>query len=88
MEKHGDRSTGWQLEKSAPEAYEQYLIPPMFEPWADRLLDHAELQKEDRVLDVGCGTGIVARRAASRVGDRATVVGVDVNEGMLDVAKR
>ena len=86
MEKHEDRSMGWQLEKRAPEAYEQYLVPPMFKPWADRLIDHVELQKADSVLDVGCGTGIVARHVASRVGDHATVIGVDVNAGMLDVA--
>ena len=80
-------SSGWQLSQSAPEAYEQYLVPPMFEPWADRLIDRVGLRSGDRVLDVGCGTGIVARRAASRLGDEGTVVGLDVNDGMLDVAR-
>ena len=87
MSEHEHRSTGWQLEESAPEAYEQYLVPPMFAPWADRLLDHVELRRGDSVLDVGCGTGIVARRVASHVDDLANVVGIDVNEGMLDVAR-
>ena len=87
MGDHGHQSTGWQLGKNAPEAYETYLVPRLFEPWADRLIDRVGLRKGDRVLDVGCGTGIVARRVAHRVDDRATVVGVDVNEGMLDVAK-
>lgn len=87
MDTHERRSTGWQLEKSAPEAYEEYLVPPMFAPWAERLIDRVELQEGDSVLDVGCGTGIVARRAASRVGDQGTVVGLDVNDGMLDVAR-
>ena len=86
MSEHDYQSTGWQLEESAPVAYEQYLVPPMFAPWADRLVDRVELRGGDSVLDVGCGTGIVARRVASHVDDRANVVGIDVNEGMLDVA--
>lgn len=78
---------GWQLAESAPEAYERFLVPPLFEPWADRLVEHANLREGDRVLDVGCGTGIVARRAAARVGEAGSVVGLDVNEGMLEVAR-
>ncbi len=38
------------------------------------------------MLDVGCGTGIVARAALARVGDDGMVVGVDPNPGMLHVA--
>ena len=78
---------GWQLAESGPEAYEQYLVPPLFAPWAERLIEHASLREGDRVLDVGCGTGIVARRAAAHVGEEGTVVGLDVNEGMLEVAR-
>lgn len=80
-------STGWQLERSASEAYEQYLVPPMFAPWAERLIDAVEIREGERVLDVACGTGIVARRAAPRTGERGTVVGIDVNDGMLEVAE-
>lgn len=87
MSEHDNQSDGWQLEQSGPEAYEQYLVPEMFAPWADRLLEVGELQEGDRVLDVACGTGIVARRAASKVGDHGSVVGVDLNETMLAVAR-
>src|SRR5262249_60545343 len=41
----------------------------------------------DRVVDVACGTGIVARIAAARVGPSGVVVGVDLNPGMLNVAR-
>lgn len=78
---------GWQLTESGPEAYEQYLVPPLFAPWAERLTEHADLRTGDRVLDVGCGTGIVVRRAAPRVGEQGSIVGVDLNEAMLKVAR-
>lgn len=41
----------------------------------------------DRVLDIGCGAGQSAREAA-RIAVRGSVVGVDVSEEMLDVARR
>jgi ubiquinone/menaquinone biosynthesis C-methylase UbiE len=40
------------------------------------------------VLDVACGTGVVAREAARRVGPAGAVAGLDRNEGMLAVARR
>jgi ubiquinone/menaquinone biosynthesis C-methylase UbiE len=73
---------------SFPEVYEQALVPPLFSPWADPLLDAVGLAPGSRVLDVACGTGIVARRAKARLGATGTVLGVDVNPGMLAVARR
>ena len=87
MSDHARQSSGWQLEQSAPQAYEEYLVPPMFAPWADRLLETGKVQEGDRVLDVACGTGIVARHAVSRVRERGSVVGVDINAEMLAVAE-
>jgi ubiquinone/menaquinone biosynthesis C-methylase UbiE len=73
---------------SFPEMYEQELVGPVFRPWAGPLLEDAELAPGDRVLDVACGTGIVARTAKERLGHTSTVVGVDINPGMLAVARR
>ncbi|TYT63159.1 class I SAM-dependent methyltransferase [Natrialba swarupiae] len=81
------RQSGWQIEQNASEAYERYLVPPIFAPWADRLVEVSDVHEGDRVLDVACGTGIVARRVAPSVGDSGSVVGLDVNEGMLAVAE-
>jgi SAM-dependent methyltransferase len=77
----------WRLVGSGPEAYERYLVPAIFAPFAEHLLELASPDPGSRVLDVACGTGIVARRAAARLaGTGGTVVGVDANREMLDVA--
>src|SRR5215211_897486 len=82
------RWEGWQLQKSSAEAYERYLVPLLFAPGAEYLIELASLGPEERLLDVACGTGIVARRAARRVGADGKVVGLDINEGMLEVARK
>ena len=72
---------------SAPENYERYFVPVIGAPLAADLVDVAGLRPGDRVLDVACGTGIVARLAAERVGATGTVAGIDFNPGMLEVAR-
>ncbi|MDQ2052745.1 methyltransferase domain-containing protein [Natronolimnohabitans sp. A-GB9] len=79
--------TAWQLEQSASDAYEEYLVPPILDPWAERLINSVRLGSDDRVLDVGCGTGIVARRAIAELNADSTVVGLDRNERMLAKAE-
>ena len=76
----------WQLDRQSAEAYERYLVPIYFAPGAQALNDLAAPKPGERVLDVACGTGIVARTAAQRVGPEGKVAGIDVNEGMLSVA--
>jgi len=63
-----------QQPKNPAETYEDYFVPAMFLPWATILLRHAALQAGERVLDVACGTGIVARQAAPLVGADGQVV--------------
>lgn len=87
MNEHRRQSTGWQLERSGPEAYEQYLVPGIFEPWAERLLEQVDVRNGDRFLDVACGTGIVARRAAVRLDEEGEAAGLDINEAMLAEAE-
>jgi ubiquinone/menaquinone biosynthesis C-methylase UbiE len=77
----------WQLEGSAPELYQRYLVPAMTAMWAADLADRAALRPGQRVLDVACGTGVVARLAAERVGPTGGVDGIDLNAGMLAVAR-
>ncbi|MGB6915040.1 MAG: class I SAM-dependent methyltransferase [Pseudolabrys sp.] len=77
----------WQVAGSAPEVYERELVPAVFGAWAPILVELAEPRPSERVLDVACGTGVVARIAATRVGPTGTVVGIDLNPGMLSLAR-
>jgi ubiquinone/menaquinone biosynthesis C-methylase UbiE len=67
--------------------YERYLVPVVTLQWAVDLVDRVEVRRGDRLLDVACGTGVVARVAAEQVGRGGRVVGLDLNPGMLAVAR-
>ena len=75
------------FERTTAENYERYFVPLLGRPLATDLVDLAHLRPGERVLDVGCGTGIVARLAADRVGPDGSVAGVDLSPGMLEVAR-
>lgn len=68
-------------------AYESALVGPMFVPWGEHLLDRVGVREGESVLDVACGPGTVARLAAARVGPSGSVVGCDVSEEMLSIAR-
>src|SRR5437867_9494329 len=72
---------------NAAENYERYFVPTIGRPFAAALIDAAGLQPGGRVLDVACGTGVVARLAAERVGPNGAVAGLDINAAMLAVAR-
>src|SRR6266852_4374578 len=82
-----EQQTQWQVAGSAPENYERYLVPAIFGPFATDLVELSAIQPGERVLDVACGPGVVARLAAEVVGATGRVVGVDLNAGMLAVAR-
>ena len=77
-----------QVTASAAEIYDSFFVPALFQEWAGRVADAARLGPGDRVLDVACGTGVVTLEAARRVAPTGAVIGLDVNEGMLAVARR
>jgi ubiquinone/menaquinone biosynthesis C-methylase UbiE len=83
-----DEGEHFQVSTEAAEVYEARFVPAIFAEWAPLLATVAGVAPGQSVLDVACGTGVVARTAADRVGGDGRVVGVDLNEGMLAVARR
>ena len=75
-----------QAQVAAAKAYEEFFVPALFGEWASRVAAVAQIQSGHHVLDVACGTGVLAREAASRVGPSGFVAALDPSPGMLAVA--
>ncbi|MCA9903555.1 MAG: class I SAM-dependent methyltransferase [Anaerolineae bacterium] len=80
-------SKQWQLAQDAAERYQEILVPAILGPFAQALVDWADLRHDPLVVDVGCGTGAAARFAADKIGTAGRVIGTDINPGMLRVAQ-
>lgn len=80
---HFDKTYG----TDAAQNYEDLFVPRIGRPCATALVDAVDVRSGERVLDVACGSGISARLAAERTGPDGSVAGVDINAGMLAVAK-
>jgi len=78
----------WDISPDQAEAYEAYFVPAMFAQWPEQICDAANIQAGEEVLDIGCGTGILARTVATRVAPRGSVAAIDLNDSMLQVARR
>ena len=85
--KNQHKNGQWQLSAEAAELYERYVARYILGPWAPLLVDVAHVGVGERVLDVACGTGVVARAAAERVGSAKRVIGIDLNSAMIAVAR-
>lgn len=77
----------WDLQLSQAESYEAYIVPAIFVQFTDALVTMARPRSGNRVLDVGCGTGIVSRVVAPIVGSSGRMVSLDIDLGMLSVAR-
>lgn len=73
--------------RNPAEVYQAYMVPTLFQPWSEELLARVDLRPGERVLDVACGTGVVARGAAAIVGQDGAVTGVDISPDMIAVAR-
>jgi SAM-dependent methyltransferase len=82
------RETASDAQVAAADTYERLFVPAEFKEWAPRVLSAARVQPGQRVLDVACGTGVLAREAARIVGPSGFVAAVDADAGMLAVAAR
>lgn len=72
----------------AATAYEALFVPALFGQWAPMVADAAKIKRGDRVLDIACGTGVLARESVTRTGRSDRVAALDPNAGMLAVARR
>jgi ubiquinone/menaquinone biosynthesis C-methylase UbiE len=70
-----------------PEIYERVLVQPLFRPFAEAVVERLKPAQGDSLIDVACGTGIVARTARKMLGTDARIVGIDVSPPMLAVAR-
>ena len=68
-------------------AFEKFLVPTIFGPWSEALINHASTFSGEKVLDIGCGTGAASRYAAEIVGEKGLVSAIDVNAGMIEFAR-
>ncbi|GJM10601.1 MAG: ubiquinone/menaquinone biosynthesis methyltransferase [Lysobacteraceae bacterium] len=81
-------NTATDQEIAAAKAYETLHVPALFQQWAHKVAAAASIKSGERVLDVACGTGVLARVAASHCGDDHLVAGLDAAAGMLAVAAK
>ena len=77
----------WQLSATAAELYQRIPARYILGPWAPLLVERAAVAPGERVLDVACGTGVVTRAAAECAGSGGHVAGIDLNPGMIAVAR-
>jgi ubiquinone/menaquinone biosynthesis C-methylase UbiE len=72
---------------SIPEIYERYLVPLIFEAYAQDLAGRlARIEPRD-VLETAAGTGVLTRAITSRLPAHVRVVATDLNQPMLNYAK-
>jgi len=80
-------ATTLQISGTPAEIYERHMVPAIFARWAPDLVEAAGVRTGESALDVACGTGAVTRLLAERVGPTGKVTGLDINPGMLAVAR-
>ena len=82
----GDNETG-QVSEDAAKVYEEFFLPALFQEWSPLVVEAAKIQNGHRVIDVACGTGALTIRISDHIGPKGSVIGVDINEGMLNIAR-
>ena len=77
-----------QVVRNAAEVFDQFFVPALFDKWPARVLEAAGVKEGDAVLDVACGTGVLTLAPDEKVGANGFTTGVDINDGMLSVARK
>src|SRR5262245_13977070 len=71
------------IDTSAAEAYDTAIVPIVFRPWAELMVQEARVHSSMRILDLACGTGVIARCAARL----CSPSGIDIDPAMIEVAR-
>lgn len=71
---------------SVPELYDRYLVPLIFEQYADELVNRLSILPVSRVLEIACGTGVLTRAMARNLPHSVQITATDLNEAMLTYA--
>ena len=71
---------------SIPELYERYLVPLLFEPYAEDLARRLSDLRRGMLLELAAGTGVVTRVLRRALPSEVRIVATDLNAGMLKVA--
>ena len=82
----GDSKTG-QVSEDAAKIYEEVYLPALFKEWCPLVVEAADIQEGHRVIDVACGTGALAITVSDHIGNEGTTTGIDINDGMLNIAR-
>ena len=82
----GDSETG-QVSEDAAKIYEEVYVPALFQEWCPLVLEAANVKSGHQVIDVACGTGALAIAVSEYVGPKGATVGIDINDGMLNIAR-
>lgn len=82
----GDSETG-QISEDAAKVYDDVYLPALFQEWCPLAIQAAGIKTGDSVIDIACGTGALAIAVSEHVGPEGKTIGVDINEGMLNIAR-
>jgi ubiquinone/menaquinone biosynthesis C-methylase UbiE len=69
---------------SIPKLYDTYLVPLIFQAYADDLARRVAARPVRRVLEIAAGTGVVTRALASALPAGVEIVATDLNQAMID----
>jgi SAM-dependent methyltransferase len=71
---------------TVPKVYETFLVPLIFQPYANDLAKRLAARPVQRVLEIAAGTGVVTRALAEKLSEGTSIVATDLNQAMLDQA--
>src|SRR3954466_13147818 len=77
-----------QFAGSIPSAYDRYLGPMFFQPYAEDLAARLKVDDNGRVLEIACGTGILTAALRNKLPAGITIIATDLNEAMFRYAEQ